>query len=140
MKRSIRSTADREYDVFKHQWVHGDADGLVDGLPIVTHRVARLLRSSSPRKAAEEYGIPVKLAAKWIDQAKRTYLELFDSRSKYKRLGMSNFEDEQDLEGRAVRYAEMNLPPDVMRRYMETHAKKVMQNGALPYKGSDHHV
>lgn len=140
MKRSIRSTADREYDVFKHQWVRADENGLVDGLPVVTHRVARLLRSSSPRKAAEDFDIPVKLAADWIAKAKRTYLELFDSRSKYKRLGMSNFEDEMDMEGRAVRYAEMNLPPDVMRRYMETHTKKVMQNGALSYKSSDRHV
>ena len=140
MKRSIRSTADREYDVFRKAWVHGDEDGLVDGLPIVTPRVCRLLRTSSPKRAAEEFRIPAQVASEWIKKAKRTYLELFDSRSKYKRLGLTNFEDESDMEGKAVHHADLNLPRDAMSRYFEVHTKRVMENGGEPYKPLGRHV
>lgn len=129
MKRSLRSTSDRQYDVFKNEWVYGDEEGLVDGLPIVTHKVARLLRTYSPKQAVEQLGIPLETATLWVKKAKEVFLELFDSRAKYKKLHVSNFEDEAELESHAVQHSDLNLPPDAFARYMSVHAKRVMQNG-----------
>lgn len=109
----------KRFDALKRQWVECDDLGKVDGLPVITTTLVRVFREMTPQQIAHKYGVSQEQALEWKKAAKKCYLELFDSRTKYKALEVCGFEDEAGMERIAVRHEDCVLPPDAIKRLIE---------------------
>lgn len=115
----------KRFDALKRQWVECDEMGKVDGLPVITTTLVRVFREMSPQDIATKYSVPIETAMEWKKAAKKCYLELFDSRTKYKALEVCGFEDEAGMERIAVRHEDCVLPPDAIKRLIELEKQRV---------------
>lgn len=114
----------KKFDAIKRQWVECDDLGKVDGIPVITTTLVRVFREMSPQDIAQKYKVPIEKAIEWHKAAKKCYLELFDSRTKYKALEVCGFEDEAGMERIAVRHEDCVLPPDAIKRLIELEKKR----------------
>ena len=92
------------YDMIKKEFVRCDKDGRLDGTPVFTAKICRVIRNWTPAVIAETYDISMELAREWKDKSKKIFLIMFDSKGSYKHIEDTGFEDEAGMERRAERY------------------------------------
>lgn len=123
-KASVRTGSKRMFDAFKREWVECDYQGKIDGIPVPTTGIVRRLRGMAWPTAVKELGIPEELAKEWCEKAPKVRLELFDTRSRYRHIEESGFEDEAALESGAIEYRNLNLPTEMLERLLAIKMKR----------------
>lgn len=111
----------RMFDLTTRTWKMCDEHGCCEGVPVFTAEFVRTIRNQSAVMLAKKYHVTPEIAAAWSALARKTYLELFDSKGSYKSAdrrynSVSDFEDEDRMEREAEAFQGYNLPPDCRER------------------------